>query len=482
MKIYQNGDSVKAVVEDVYPFGIFVRLADDTRAYIRCRELTLAGDIDPRTIVARGSEITAIVSKQAETDRIMELSVRNSLPDPWDAFLQKTQVGAVVVGTVKNLYPDGVYVEIIPGVSGFIKSADLASWHVEHPEDLLWTGDHVEAVILKINRNKEKMQLSIRQRITQLSNAQNILEQLRIRQGGDDDITRPLEPIHPSDKDADLGQRNINLAVLVVEDTRDVREPLLDWLGNQGCRVVGTDMVERAMQIYQQDRFDIALVDLDLPVTNGLTFIQQLREANTSMSIAVMSDPQLIARSMDQLQELGVAAIFPKPLDLDEILQFLERLSQGEDVHLPTVTPTPKELDALEPYQELSTIMRSNRSMTERFQHGLEKLLQETKAEQAIVFHLDSISGIISLAAQAGVIPVDEEQSYGLRNSPVNDVIKRELPVWENHMDAERQRRFEKLLSLLSFESCIGAPIARILILTFKIECRMTFYLLVFIS
>ncbi len=460
MKSYRNGDAVRATVEDVYPFGIFVRLEDHTRAYIRCRELTLAGDIDPRTIVSRGSEVSAVVSKQAEPGRIMELSVRDSLPDPWESFLKRTRVGDVVMGTVKNLYSDRVYVEIIPGVSGFIFLTDLATWKVEHPEDLLWTGDHVEAVILSINKTRKKIQLSIRQRIEQLSRARIYLEQLRNRQI-DDQATQPLGSYPTaSEKHAESGTQKLSISVLVVEDTPEVREPLLYWLDNHGCRTAGTDLVEHAMEIYRQGHFDIALVDLDLPVTNGLTFVRQLRGLNANMTVAVMSDPELIARSMEELQELGVAAVFPKPLDLDDIQQFLEQLAHGEQIRLPIHSNDPKAAEVLEPYQELSQIMRSNSSIVERFNQGLEKLLLETRAEQAIVFQLDSVSGRISIVARLGVIPLQEYHTYGLVNSPVHDVIHRGVLVWENHMDEERRGRFEKLLALLNFESCIGMPIA----------------------
>jgi signal transduction histidine kinase/predicted RNA-binding protein with RPS1 domain/DNA-binding NarL/FixJ family response regulator len=460
MRTYRNGDPVRAIVEDVYPFGVFVRLEDDTRAYIRCRELTLAGDIDPRTIVSPGSLLTAVVRKQAESDRIMELSVRDSLPDPWEGFLKRTRVGDVVKGTVKNLYADRVYVEIVPGVSGFISLADLAAWTVEHPEDLLWTGDHVEAVILNINKSRKKIQLSIRQRIEQLSQARIYLEQLRSRQG-EDQATVPLGD-RPTviEKEADAAPQNLALSVLVVEDTPEVREPLLYWLDNHGCRTAGADRVAQAVETYREGRFDAALVDLDLPVTNGLAFIRKLHEQNARLTVAVMSDPELIARSMDELQDLGVAAVFPKPLDLDEILQFLENLSNGEQIQTPVDIDNRKAAEVLEPYQELSEIMRSNHPITERFNQGLDKLLEETRVEKAIVFRLDPVSGQISIVASRGAIPLHEEHTYGLVNSPVHDVIHREMPVWENHMDGERQRRFEKLLALLDFESCIGLPVA----------------------
>ncbi len=103
--------------------------------------------------------------------------------------------------------------------------------------------------------------------------------------------------------------------------------------------------------------------------------------------------------------------------------------------------------------------MRSGLLLAERLRSGLEHLLELTRAEEAIVFHLNPISQEVSIVAQAGQAALDLAAVYSLVDSPVRDVIREGGLVWENDVLRRMSGRFSKLLDLLPFESCIAVPI-----------------------
>jgi signal transduction histidine kinase/predicted RNA-binding protein with RPS1 domain len=458
-KRHAIGEVVVGTVEQVHPFGVFVRLADGSKGYIRRRQLSLSGDLDPRVVVKEGDQIKVVVVELAEPGKSLDLSRKATLPDPLREFISRFREGDVVGGTVKNLRPYGVFVEVMPGVEGLVLLEELASWKVEKPEDVVWEGDHVEVVITRLDSTKRKVRLSIRQRLEHLARVEAIMEGLHRKT--ERSLTPEAEPEEESTTlEADEERKIVPTGpVLVVEDHDAVREPLVKWLSDQGCPARGAATVAEAMKCYQKDGYGLVLVDLDLPEVDGLSFIRQLRRSGVGVPVAVMSGPELIAEQLPALRALEVAAVFPKPLDLDEIRRFLLQLARGEKPTLSLETGGQATAVEAQPFQKLAGAMRSSQPLAERFRQGLEHLIRETRAEVGIIFRLDRISGEVSLVAHTGNIPLKREAIYALVDSPVKDVIVEGKLTWESRVSQERTGRFRKLQELLPFESCIGVPL-----------------------
>lgn len=259
--MYARGQRVAATVERILPFGVFVRLPDGTPGYIRRRELSLSGDLEPSRVVGEGQRLQAVVTTLAGPGSLMELSVRDALPDPWQEFARQHHEGDVVVGTVKRLLPDRAFVEILAGVDGVIPLPELASWPIERPEEVVWAGDRVEAVISQLDAPAKRLRLSIRERLLQLSRAEAIVGQLQ-RQ------VAPLAPQEagPRERPAEAPElAGFPGPILVVEDHDAVREPLVEWLRDQGCAAEGAQTADEALDRVRAQSFGLIVVDLDLP-------------------------------------------------------------------------------------------------------------------------------------------------------------------------------------------------------------------------
>ena len=81
---------------------------------------------EPDSLVHVGDPIRAMVIAPEAPGRQLELSLKATMPDPWLDFARRYRMGSEVEGVVKSVVSNGVYVEVIPGVSGFVPLDQIA--------------------------------------------------------------------------------------------------------------------------------------------------------------------------------------------------------------------------------------------------------------------------------------------------------------------------------------------------------------------
>ena len=103
--------------------------------------------------------------------------------------------------------------------------------------------------------------------------------------------------------------------ILVVDDQSEVREILCDFLTFKGYDVIEAENGESALDQYQSLQPDAAVVDVEMPIMNGLQFSRQILENNQQFPIIIIS-AYLENYSRTDISDIGVKAIMQKPLDL----------------------------------------------------------------------------------------------------------------------------------------------------------------------
>lgn len=456
---HQVGEVVNARVEEIFHFGVFVRLTDGTPAYVRRRELTLEGTLDPRQVVLEGQEIEAMVILLPERGRKLELSVRQAKPDPWDVLVRQYQVRDTVTGTVKWLSATSAFVEVIPGVDGVVPLRELAPWRVDQPDELLWIGDQVEAIIVHLDHENKRLRLSIRQQMMHMARVQEITGHL-LGEGESSEPPLVEEPEGFEDSrgsPADLRELG---RVLILDDHAGVRDELAVWFGRHGCEADAFAGLDEALLQVGQILYSVALVDLELGGRDGLEFVQAVREISPSTKSIVMSIPEWIAERSEDLEALAVTEVFTKPLDLDDVRETLALLARGEPVGPFRVAPTSGAAEISEPFEQLAQMMRSGAPRGARLVDGIVELVHSARAELGALFRLDPRSQQVSIVAQVGTIPVDLSALYALSASPVKDLIVEGGYVFEAGLSEHARRRFQKLLDVVEFDACIGVPVS----------------------
>lgn len=449
MTKYTVNQQVDATVERILPFGVFVRLPNGASGYIRRRELDLDADIEPSEIVQEGQKIQAIVIKTEETDTKVELSRRATLKDPWLEFTQRNREGDVVCGTVRALHPNGAFVRVQTGINGFVPLAEIASWQVDKPENVLWVGDTVETIITNLDTNNQRLTLSIkalmlqRDAIKSPSRAANL-------PAVKSPMSIPAKPLSliSSEMRDQLG------TILVVDDNDEVRSSLTSWLNRRGFMALEAESLEKAISQIEKHNCQILLADLNLVEKDGLDLVRHIRKNGNRAHICIMSSLVSLTERAEEIETAQVSQVFPKPLDIEEIEAFLLHLARGEPMQAWRAASRPSPVP-----REVELVQNDHIPIQQGIQTTLEQVTQLIRAEIGLIFRLDSTSRTISILARTGDAPIHMVAVYGLSASPVEDVIREGEPVFETYVSEHAKAKFAKLLELLPFESCIGVPI-----------------------
>ena len=91
----------------------------------------------------------------------VSLSIKAAQPSPWENAAQEIKPGDTVKGIVKRLAPFGAFVEVRPGVEGLVHISQIANRRIGTPQEVLEEGQEVEAKVLDINPDEERMSFSI---------------------------------------------------------------------------------------------------------------------------------------------------------------------------------------------------------------------------------------------------------------------------------------------------------------------------------
>jgi small subunit ribosomal protein S1 len=159
----QVGNTVKGTVKNLTDFGAFIDL-DGMDGLLHITDMTWGRLTHPSELLKIGQEIDVVVLDINREKERVSLGLKQTQRNPWDKIEERFPVGATVKGKVTNLVPYGAFVEIEEGVEGLIHVSEL-SWtkRITRPSDVLTQGQQIEAVVLGVNKEEQKISLGVRQ-------------------------------------------------------------------------------------------------------------------------------------------------------------------------------------------------------------------------------------------------------------------------------------------------------------------------------
>jgi len=157
------GDIRKGTVKNITDFGAFIDL-NGIDGLLHITDMSWGRIGHPSELLKVGQEIDVVVLDVNKEKERVSLGLKQKLANPWDSIETKFPVGAKVKGKVVSLVPYGAFVQLEPGVEGLIHVTEL-SWtkRIAKPSDVLKQDQEVEAVVLGINREEQKISLGVRQ-------------------------------------------------------------------------------------------------------------------------------------------------------------------------------------------------------------------------------------------------------------------------------------------------------------------------------
>jgi len=157
------GSTVKGVVKNLTDFGAFIDL-DGMDGLLHITDMSWGRLGHPSEMVKVGQELDVqVLDINREKERV-SLGLKQTQKNPWEETENRFPIGTKVKGKITNLVPYGAFVQIEEGVEGLVHVSEL-SWtkRITRPSDVLTVGQEVEAVVLGINKEEQKISLGVRQ-------------------------------------------------------------------------------------------------------------------------------------------------------------------------------------------------------------------------------------------------------------------------------------------------------------------------------
>src|SRR5712692_2387132 len=156
---------IQGKVVSVTDYGAFVELEKGVEGLIHVSEMSWSKRaVHPSKVVNPGDLVEVQVLGVDETNRRISLGLKQTEPNPWEELAQKHPLNSMVKGKVKSITDFGVFVEIEPGIDGLVHISDL-SWtkKIRHPSEVCKKGDELEATVLGIDVENERVSLGVKQ-------------------------------------------------------------------------------------------------------------------------------------------------------------------------------------------------------------------------------------------------------------------------------------------------------------------------------
>ena len=161
---YEVGTKIKGTVVSLTDFGAFVELEKGVEGLVHVSDLTWSRKIiHPKKVLSPGEEVTVNVLDINPSSKRISLGLKQATPHPLEVLKQKFSPGSRIKGTITSITDFGAFMEVEKGVEGLIHISDISWKKIKHPSDKLKVGEEVEAIILNIDMEKQKLSLGIKQ-------------------------------------------------------------------------------------------------------------------------------------------------------------------------------------------------------------------------------------------------------------------------------------------------------------------------------
>lgn len=155
------GDVVEGKVARLTNFGAFIDLGG-VDGLVHVSEISYERVNKPADALKVGQEVKVkVLSVDAEKGRI-SLSIKQTLPEPWEQVPEQVAEGDVLEGTVKRLTSFGAFVEVLPGVEGLVHISQISHKHIATPNEVLTSGEKVQVKVLSVDAADHRLALSIK--------------------------------------------------------------------------------------------------------------------------------------------------------------------------------------------------------------------------------------------------------------------------------------------------------------------------------
>ena len=165
MRRYPEGTRLFGHVSNITDYGCFVEIEDGVEGLVHVSEMDWTNkNVNPNKVVTLGDEMEVVILEIDEERRRISLGMKQCKPNPWEEFGTTSNKGDVISGKIKSITDFGIFIGLEGNIDGLIHLTDL-SWNKPGEEAVheYQKGQEVEAMVLSIDPERERISLGIKQ-------------------------------------------------------------------------------------------------------------------------------------------------------------------------------------------------------------------------------------------------------------------------------------------------------------------------------
>ena len=157
------GKKYKGIVASISTYGAFVEIEGIVQGLLHVSELSWERNTSVSDILKQGQEINVSIKEVDKDNKRLKLAYEDKGPSPWKLAEEKYNINDIVKVKITKLMPFGAFAELEPGIEGLVHISEISEKKVAKAEDELKVGQHVNAKIIELDMENQKIGLSIRE-------------------------------------------------------------------------------------------------------------------------------------------------------------------------------------------------------------------------------------------------------------------------------------------------------------------------------
>lgn len=161
----KEGAIVPGIVRRLTDFGAFVDIGGGVEGLLHVSEMAWSRVRHPKDVLTEGDEVEVMVLEVNEERERISLSLKETLPDPWDTVDERFDTGQITQATITRVVDFGAFAKLEDGVEGLIHISQLADRHVASPSEVVSPGDSVEVKVISLDKRARRIGLSMKEAV-----------------------------------------------------------------------------------------------------------------------------------------------------------------------------------------------------------------------------------------------------------------------------------------------------------------------------
>jgi len=159
-RLMQEDKIVEGTIKKITSYGMFVDVGG-IEGLVHYSEISYKGPVNPATLYEEGDRVEVKAIGYDPKKRHLSLSIKQTMPDPWEEIIEQLEEGDAIKVTVSNIEPYGAFVDLGNDIEGFLHVSEV-SWDkdIKNPKDYLSIGDEIDVEVIEINPETRRLRVS----------------------------------------------------------------------------------------------------------------------------------------------------------------------------------------------------------------------------------------------------------------------------------------------------------------------------------